>query len=218
MYINISQLTKRIGKNVILDDISLSLESGQIYGLWGINGSGKTMLMRTIAGLVRPTSGKITVDGRVLGKDISFPQSMGLLLENPAFLDSYSGFENLRLLAEIKGEIGDNQIRETLQNVGLDANDKRKYRKYSLGMKQKLGIAAAIMEHPKLVLLDEPTNSLDESSVRNLIQLINTTINEETLIVVSCHDREFLYAVSDMIYHINDGKNEGCIYDKNNSN
>lgn len=214
MQIEISNVTKQLGKNLVLENINLLLHSGQVYGLWGVNGSGKTMLMRAIAGLIRPTSGTITIDGKVLGKEISFPKSIGLLLESPAFLDSYTGFENLRLLAQINREINDDQICEAMQLVGLEPKDERKYRKYSLGMKQKLGIAAAIMEHPELVLLDEPTNSLDEVAVNMLSPAIRSLRNEGVLIIVSSHDKDFLHSVSDKVYHIKEGKIEGCIYEQ----
>lgn len=214
MRIDISNVTKRFGKNLVLEDINLLLDSGQVYGLWGINGSGKTMLMRTIAGLIHPTSGFIAIDGQVLGKKISFPKSMGLLLENPAFLDSYTGFENLSLLAQINQKINDNQICESMRLVGLEPKDERKYRKYSLGMKQKLGIAAAIMEHPELILLDEPTNSLDEITVNMLPPIIRALRNEGALIIVSSHDKDFLYRVSDKVYHIKAGRIEGCVHEK----
>ena len=134
MQIQIEHLTKKIKGVTVLDDITYSFQGGRIYGLSGKNGCGKTMLMRSIAGLIYPTSGKIMIDGEILGKDISFPKSMGLLIENPVFLRDYTGFENLRLLAGIQGGISDDEIREVLEKVGLLPDDKRKYYKYSLGM------------------------------------------------------------------------------------
>lgn len=160
MKIKISGLSKSIKGNKVLDNISMELESGNIYGLQGKNGSGKTMLMRVICGLVYPERGEINIDGKILGKDISFPQSVGVLIENPSFLSNYTAFENLKLLAAIKGEIKDDEIKKAIMDVGLNPQDRKKYKKFSLGMKQRLGIACAIMEHPDLIILDEPFNAL----------------------------------------------------------
>ena len=167
----IQNLSKTIKKNVVIQDISMELQSGTVYGFKGINGSGKTMLMRLICGLIRPTQGEVSINGKVLGKDLSFPESVGVFLENPAFLGSYSGFQNLKLLASIKSVADDEAIRSALSRVGLRPDDHKKYRKYSLGMKQRLGIAAAIMEKPDIVILDEPTNSLDADGV-NLVKSV----------------------------------------------
>ena len=127
----------------VLTDISMTLDSGKIFGFRGVNGSGKTMLMRVISGLVRPTKGTVTIDGKVLGKELSFPPSVGALIENPAFLDGCSGFENLKILASIRNRVSSDEIRETITRVGLDPENKKAFKKYSLGMKQRLGIAAA---------------------------------------------------------------------------
>ena len=129
----------------VLTDISMTLDSGKIFGFRGVNGSGKTMLMRVISGLVRPTKGTVTIDGKVLGKDLSFPPSVGALIENPAFLDGCSGFENLKILASIRNRVSSDEIRETITRVGLDPENKKAFKKYSLGMKQRLGIAAAVL-------------------------------------------------------------------------
>ena len=166
--IQLPDVVKDIKGKRIIDHVSLQMESGKISGLKGVNGSGKTMLMRLIAGLITPTSGSILINGKRLGKDITFPESIGILIENPAFLDAYSGFDNLKMLASIQKKITDDHIRETLSLVGLDPQDKKKYRKYSLGMKQRLGIAAAVMEEPDIVILDEPTNALDRDGVAML--------------------------------------------------
>lgn len=141
MYIEMKSLSKTIKGAKVLDGISLKLEGGRVYGLKGKNGSGKTMLMRAMCGLIKPSSGSVLIDGRELGKEISFPPSIGVLIENPAFLTKYTGFKNLKILAGIQNKIDDEKIRQTLQAVGLDPDDKRTYRKYSLGMKQRLGIA-----------------------------------------------------------------------------
>ena len=160
MKIEIKNLTKVLGGNTVVDNVNITMESGTVYGLCGYNGCGKTMLMRLIAGLIIPTKGSVSYDGKTLGKQLDFPPSIGILIENPAFLDSRSGFDNLKLLASIKGKVDKKTIASSIRKVGLDPDDKKKFRKYSLGMKQRLGIASAIMESPDLIILDEPTNLL----------------------------------------------------------
>lgn len=205
MEITIQDAGKIIHKNVILQNVNLQWHSGKVYGLQGPNGSGKTMLMRLIAGLIRPTSGAVWIGGKKLGEDMDFPSSMGLLLENPAFLPGYTGYKNLELLASIKGTASESQIRKTILDVGLAPEDKRKYRKYSLGMKQRLGIAAAIMEMPDLILLDEPTNALDADGVEEVCALIRRERSRGALVVIACHDGEVLEKVSDEIYLVTNG-------------
>ncbi len=206
MDIEIKNLTKKISGNVILDNINIEMISGKIYGLKGKNGSGKTMLMRAICGLILPTEGQVVIDGQVLGKDISFPNSIGALIETPGFIANYSGFKNLKVLSQIQGKINDEKILEILQLVGLDPNEKKKYKKYSLGMKQKLGIAAAIMEDPKIIILDEPTNALDENSIIILREILHKYRDEGSLIIISCHDSEELAFLSDEIFYIENGR------------
>ena len=148
--IEIKNLNKKIKGAEVLKDINLHLEGGKVYGLKGKNGSGKTMLMRAVCGLILPTGGSITINGEQLGKQISFPRSVGILIENPSFIPGYTGLKNLSVLAAIQKRVGEDEIRETLEKIGLDPDDKRTYRKYSLGMKQRLGIAAAVMENPDI--------------------------------------------------------------------
>lgn len=205
MKITVKNASKEIKGSAILNDVNLELLGGKIYGLQGPNGSGKTMLIRLIAGLIRPTSGTICIDGNQLGKVMDFPDSMGLLIENPAFIPGYTGAKNLELLASIQMNIGTQEIRKALCTVGLDPNDQRKYRKYSLGMKQRLGIAAAIMENPMLILLDEPFNALDEQGVAQMRQVIMEQRDRGALIVVACHDAHILESMSDEIYSICEG-------------
>lgn len=206
MLIKINEVSKKIKDAVVVDQVSLELKSGKVYGLRGINGSGKTMLMRLIAGLILPTEGTITMDGKVLGKDMEFPESIGLLIENPAFLDTYSGLENLKMLASICELVGEDEMKEAIARVGLDPEDKKKYRKYSLGMKQRLGIAAAIMEKPDLLLLDEPTNALDEAGIELLKQIVREEKARGALIILSCHDTEILTEMVDVIYYLEEGR------------
>ena len=205
MEIIVDHVSKTIKKICVLNNVSLRMSGGRIYGLQGANGSGKTMLLRLISGLIRPTSGKIYIDGYQLGENMDFPDSMGLLIENPAFLSGYTGFENLKLLANIQMKISENDIRDALCKVGLDPNDSRKYRKFSLGMKQRLGIAAAIMENPSLILLDEPFNALDEEGIEQIKQIIVMYRDKGALIVLACHDTNMLENISDKIYHISNG-------------
>ena len=204
--IRVENVTKRIGKSVVLNDVSLVAHAGRVTGFKGVNGSGKTMLMRVIAGLVKPTSGEVVVEGRSLEKHGILPQSLGLLIENPAFLDPYTGFANLQMLAALRGRIGDGEVRAGLAMVGLDPDDKRSYRKYSLGMKQRLGIAAAVMERPEVVLLDEPTNALDESGLDMLRMVVNAQRERGATVVLASHDVVFLQLLADDIYEFEAGR------------
>lgn len=170
--IQLRDITKQIGNRIVLDHVTAQMSEETVTGFQGINGSGKTMLMRVIAGLVRPTSGSVSINGKRLGRDLSMPESMGTLIENPVFLDSYTGLQNLELLASLKGRPDMAKLREWLAMVGLDPDDRRKYKKYSLGMKQRLGIAAAVMGEPDVVLLDEPTNALDETGLEMLREIV----------------------------------------------
>ncbi len=206
MEIEVRNLTKIISGNLILDNINIKMTRGKIYGLKGKNGSGKTMLMRAICGLILPTEGEVIIDGQVLGKDISFPNSLGALIESPGFISNYSGFKSLKILSEIQGKIDDNKINEVLTMVGLDPKEKKKFKKYSLGMKQKLGIAAAIMEEPEIIILDEPTNALDESSVISLRKTLQKYRDAGALIIISCHDSEELEFLSDEIFFMENGR------------
>lgn len=203
--IKIEDLSKSIKGALILDKVSITLTSGKIYGLRGKNGSGKTMLMRAMAGLLIPDSGSVIINGKTLHKDISFPESIGILIENPSFLPQYTGFKNLKLLAGLTGGISDEEIKTALDRVGLDPEDKRTYRKYSLGMKQKLGIANAIMGEPDIIILDEPINALDEESVKKIKKVLLEIRDKDKLIIIACHDREELEYLSDIIYEIKDG-------------
>lgn len=206
MYLEIKDVTKVIDKETVLNHINLSLEKGKIYGLKGKNGSGKTMLMRAICGLIRLSEGEIVISGEQLGKNQDFPPSVGALIENPGFINNYSGYQNLKVLADIQGTIGKERINEVLEQVGLDSSDKKKFKKYSLGMKQKLGIAAAIMENPELIILDEPTNALDESSIKKLRDILREHKKRGALILLSSHDIEEIQFLSDEIYIVENGK------------
>ena len=206
MTIEVKSVTKVLRKITVLEDVNLILESGTIYGLRGVNGSGKTMLMRLIAGLIRPTRGEVFLDGKQLGKDLSFPPDMGMLIESPAFLDGYTAAQNLRLLAGIRKKVTEERIREVLEQVGLGWEDKRKYRQFSLGMKQRLGIAGAVLEHPQLLLIDEPTNALDTDGVEMVQELLLEEKKRGALIVLACHDFSILQSLSDVLYSVKEGR------------
>nr|WP_305137014.1 ABC transporter ATP-binding protein [uncultured Schaedlerella sp.] len=206
MYLEVEEINKKIGVDDVLCEISLSMEKGKIYGLQGKNGCGKSMLMRVICGLILPTSGRIMIDGEELGKELSFPESIGVFIEKPGFLDAYSGFQNLSMLASIKKKIGGREIKQTLKRVGLEDVMHKKYKKYSLGMKQKLGIAAVIMEQPDIVILDEPANALDEKSEQRLWQIVKEEKERGALVIISCHTSEVLEEISDEIFKMDQGQ------------
>ena len=206
MSIIFENVTKTIRGKTVLQGVTLSMEAGRVTGLRGINGSGKTMLLRVLAGLIHPTEGRITIDGKTLGTDMEFPPSMGLLIENPAFLGQYTGAENLEMLASLHQNVTKEDVRALLEKVGLAADGDTKYRKYSLGMKQRLGIAGAILGEPELLLLDEPTNALDTKGVELLRSIIQEERQRGAAIVVACHDAAFLESVSDEIYCLENGQ------------
>ena len=209
MFLEMKDISKKIGEDYVLREINLSMDKGKIYGLQGKNGCGKSMLMRVICGFVLPTEGKVIIDGEELGKDISFPRSIGVLIEKPGFLDSYSGYQNLKMLASIQGRIEEEGILKAIQRVGLEDVMHKKYRKYSLGMKQKLGIAAAILERPDIVILDEPANALDEKSEEKLWKIVREEKERGALVIVSCHTSEILEMVTDEIFRMDGGKIKG---------
>lgn len=206
MDLKIVNVKKVINKKVILDSIDLKLQGGRIYGIRGKNGSGKTMLFRMISGLIFPTEGKVIIDGKELGKDISFPDSIGALIENPGYIPDYSGFKNLKLIAGIKNIVGDEKIKDMMRSLGLDPESKKKVKKYSLGMKQKLGLAMALMEDPDLILLDEPMNGLDEGTVKVVYDILEKHKERGALIMIASHDKEDLDMLSDEIYVMKEGR------------
>lgn len=206
MKIQIEQLKKTIKGVTVLDDINYTFNGGRIYGLSGKNGCGKTMLMRLIAGLIYPTGGTIRINDRVLGKDMSFPDSIGILIENPVFLNDYTGYENLKMLADLQRNVSDQEIRDTLEQVGLNWEDKRRFYKYSLGMRQRLGIAAAIMGGPDIILLDEPINAIDADGVEVIGQAIRNLADENRIIIIACHDKEEMDYLADEKIYMSEGR------------
>ena len=206
MRLDVSNVTKKIKGKIILDNINLELVSGRLYGFVGENGSGKTMLFRAISGLMRLTSGQVSVDGQVLHKDISVLPGLGIIIENAGLYPELTGFDNLRQLAKINKKIDDEQIKESIIRVGLDPDDKRTFRKYSLGMKQRIIIAQAIMEKPDILMLDEPTNALDENAVNIVRDIIDEERKRGALVLIASHNKEDIKLLCDEIYRVKDGK------------
>ncbi len=208
--IEVKNLCKTINKNMVLDNINLHMVSGQVYGFQGINGSGKTMLMRALIGLIHPTSGTILINQKELGKDMDFPKSIGFLLENPTFLDMYSGPDNLRLLAGVDNNISadmiNKEIDSLIEEVGLKSAGNKKYKKYSLGMKQRLGIAAAVLGNPDIVVLDEPTNALDDDGKDMVKRIVKMQKERGALVIISCHEMQTLEELSDEIIRLREGR------------
>lgn len=213
--IRIDGLTKKIRGTVVLDAITLAAHPGRVTGLAGPNGSGKTMLMRAMVGLIRPSAGSVRVGGAdpwavSVGRqsDVALP-TIGLLLEAPAFLSGYTGLRNLIFLASIRGIAGTQEIRDAIAVMGLDPDDKRPYRSYSLGMKQRLGLAGAIMERPDVLILDEPTNALDDDGVARAIRQIEEARRRGATVVLASHDAEVLRGLSDEIWYLAEGHVDG---------
>ena len=204
--IEIVSAGKRYKDIWIFRNVSVSFSAGKIYGLIGRNGSGKTMLLKSICGLVRINEGTINVDGKELGSEIDVPESVGAIIGVPGFLPNLGGFANLKYLAKLKNIITDQAIRETLTLVGLDPNSRKHVGKYSLGMRQRLGIAQAIMEDPKILLLDEPMNGLDQQGVDDMKALLNRLRTQGKTIILASHHSEDIYELCDVVYRMDGGK------------
>ncbi|MEO3217398.1 ABC transporter ATP-binding protein [Ruminococcus bicirculans (ex Wegman et al. 2014)] len=202
----IENLSKTIKNNKILDNVNLTFESGHVYGLVGRNGSGKTMLLRAICGLIFPDSGKVIIDGKQLHKDISFPESCGIIIENTDLLPNFSAFDNLKMLSEIKNTANDNMIKSAIKSVGLDPNSKKKVKTFSLGMKQRLSIAQALFEDPDILLLDEPTNPLDEDGVNDVRRILLEQKKKNKLIIIASHNKEDISLLSDTVISVSNGR------------
>lgn len=204
-YIEINNATKVIGQKKILTNINLKLEKGHIYGFVGHNGSGKTMLFRAICGFIRLTKGEIIINNQRIGQDSSFPANTGIIIENPGFIPQYTGLKNLQYLASIQNKISQSKIEETLKTVGLHESANIKTKKYSLGMKQRLGIAQAIMEEPELLIFDEPTNALDKSGVKMFEKLMLELKEQGKLILIASHNEFEINGLSDEIFEMENG-------------
>lgn len=216
--IEVRNLSLTLGKKEILKQISLKLEDGHIYGLVGNNGCGKTMLMRCICGFIRPTCGEVLVDGKQVGVDVDYLPDAGVILETPGFIPYYSGCRNLKALADIRGLAGREEIRDTLTLVGLDPDLKLPVRKYSLGMRQRLGIAQAIMEQQKTLILDEPMNGLDRHGVQDVRELLLKLKGEGRLILLASHNSEDIRILCDEIYEMEMGEIISCIRSRGEGN
>lgn len=196
---------KRIRRKEILVDINLELCSGKIYGFVGRNGSGKTMLFRALSGLINIDSGKISFNEKTLHKDMEVLPNMGLTLENAGLYPELTGFQNLKILSQIRKVISAIDIKQSISKVGLNPDDKRSFRKYSMGMKQRLIIAQAIMEKPDIIILDEPTNALDEKGVIEVRNIIEKEKKRGAIILLASHNRQDIDILADHIYILNQG-------------
>jgi len=203
--IKIKDMSKKIDNTTILSDINLSLYEGNIYGIIGRNGSGKTMLFKTICGLINTTQGEVYVFGKKISKG-QLAENTGMIIETPGFLPQYSGFFNLKMLASINNKVTDDKIKETISLVGLNPDDKRPVKKYSLGMRQRLGIAQALMENPKLLILDEPMNSLDSDGVEDVRNILLNLKNKSVTILLASHNKDDIEALCDQVYIMDKGK------------
>ena len=199
-------VSKTIGHDDVLKNISATFESGKIYGIFGRNGSGKTMLFRAICGLIKITTGEIYFNDFKLHRDVSYAPNVGVIIETPSFWKQFSGFENLKMLAAIQGKITDVEIAESLQRVGLDPNDKRPVKKYSLGMKQRLAIAQGIMEKPDLIVFDEPTNALDEEAINLLRQILIEEKARGAIVLIASHNKDDIRLLSDVFMKMESGR------------
>jgi len=204
--IQLKNETKRIKENTVLDNVSYTFKSGFVYGLYGQNGSGKTMLLRAISGLINLDSGSIFIDGEKLHDKIEFPPETGIVIENMELLPECSAKRNLQMLAKIKNIADEKDIIFSLERVGLDPDSDKKVKKFSLGMKQRLNIAQAIFENQKIILLDEPTNALDEEAVQLIYKIIREEKSRGATIIVATHHKEDLKEVCDVILKIAEGK------------
>lgn len=206
MELAVNGIHKTIRKKVILSNVSLCLRSGNIYGFVGRNGSGKTMLFRALSGLMRIDSGSIVWEGKTLHKDFSVLPSLGIIIENAGLYPNFTGIQNLTYLANLTKRIGQEEIIRAITRVGLDPQDKRRYGKYSLGMKQRLAIAQAIMEKPDVIMLDEPTNALDEGGVAEIRKVILEEKERGALILVASHNKEDIQVLADEWYRVDNGQ------------
>lgn len=203
--ISIENLNKQFKNQLVLNNINMKFSNGHIYGIIGRNGSGKTVLLKCICGFLKPTTGVISVNHKIVGKDIDFPENLGFIIETPGFLLNYSGYKNLKYLASIRKKIDSNEIKDSMSLVGLDFADKKHVGKYSLGMRQRLGIAQAIMEKPDILVLDEPMNALDRNGVEEMRRLFLKMKSEGKLILLTSHNREDIEILCDEVYEMEEG-------------
>lgn len=203
--IEVENAVKEFKETVVLRNVSVNFESGKIYGLIGRNGSGKTVLLKCICGFLPLTSGVIRVDGKIIGKEIEVPEDIGIIIEEPGFLANYSGFQNLKMLASLKGKADRKLLEDVLIKVGLDPRSSKKAGKYSMGMRQRLGIAQAIMDEPHILILDEPMNGLDAGGVEEIRKLLLSLRHEERTIIITSHNSEDIRVLCDEVYEMDGG-------------
>ena len=203
--IKVDNLRKTFGEEEVLKGISCEFAKGKMHAVVGNNGSGKSVFFKCICGFIRPTQGHIYVNGKEIGKDIDFPDSIGVIIERPGFIPQMSGFQNLQMLARIRKKITDHQIREMILKVGLDPLSKKPVGKYSLGMKQRLGIAQAIMEDPELIILDEPFNGLDKNGVQEIRSLLMDLKGAGKTIFLTSHNSEDIRVLADEVWEMDGG-------------
>lgn len=203
--IEITNLCKSFKDTKVLNDITIKIKKGNIIGIIGRNGSGKTVLFKCICGLVSPTKGTVKINNKILGKDIDIPNNIGAIIENPGFLPNYSGFKNLKFLAMIKNQINNEHIKDTIKLVGLNPDSKKHVGKYSLGMRQRLGIAQAIMENPDILILDEPMNGLDNEGVKDMRKLFLSLKEQGKTILLASHNKEDIEVLCDEVYMMDKG-------------
>ncbi len=204
--ITVRNATKSFGEETVLQDVTVDFEQGKIHGIIGRNGSGKTMLFKCICGLIALSSGEIIVNGKKIGKDTDVPDQVGMIIESPGFLPNYSGYGNLRLLASINHRIKKEAICDAMEKVGLEPESKKHVRKYSLGMRQRLGIAQAIMENPEILIFDEPFNGLDNQGVEDMRELFLSLKEEGKTILIASHNAEDIKILCDYVYSMEAGK------------
>ena len=203
--IEVQNVVKRFRDQVVLKNISISFEKGQIHGIVGRNGSGKTVLFKCICGLMHPEEGVILVNGKRVGRDVDMPEDIGAIIEAPGFLPNYSGYKNLLFLANIRRKIGKEEILSVLKTVGLDPESRKHVGKYSLGMRQRLGIAQAIMEDPEILILDEPMNGLDNAGVQDIRALLLELKAQGKTILLASHNHEDIAALCDTVHEMDGG-------------
>ncbi len=203
--INVNNVTKKFRENTVLNNVSLEIEKGSVTGLVGRNGSGKTILMKCILGLVSPTSGDITVRDKRVGKDIDIPDNIGVIIETPGFLPNFSGYNNLMQLAKIRRKIGKAEVRAAIQRVGLNPDDKKHVGKYSLGMRQRLGLAQAIMEDPDILILDEPLNGLDKEGAADMRKFLLGLKEQGKTLLIASHSAEDIDVLCDTVGEMDKG-------------
>lgn len=204
--LEIKGLTKKFKQRTVLRDINLSLKFGNIYGFIGANGSGKSVFFKTICGFLKPDKGTVTVNGKTIGKEMDFLPSLGVVIEKPGFIENYNQFDNLKYLAQINNIIDNKKIIEVIHRVGLDINNKEKVKTFSLGMRQRLAIAQAIMEDQKIIILDEPFNGLDKNGCNQIKNLLMELKSPDRLILLTSHIEGDIDSLSDYIFEFSDGK------------